>query len=242
MNTESLPSHLGMHYIISMTQLRICSIAMKYYVLGLVLMLTLSCIAPKLKSPPSRRNARKQRRGYRSSSISRRSCCLPERYIPVWYDLQWVSIAYTASGLRYTGCGCGILGVGVGVVYWVWVWYTGCGCGILGVGVVYWVWVWVWYTGCGCGILGVGVVYWVWVWHTGCGCVVYWVWVWYTGCGCGILGVGVVYWVWVWYTGCGCGILGVGVTLGIVHPCRLWMNSKCSSQLARRRQREMIMK
>ena len=56
-------------------------------------------------------------------------------------------------------------------------------------------------TASGCGILGVGVVYWVW----------------YTGCG--ILGVGVVYWV--WYTGCGCGTLGVGVTLGIVHPCRL---------------------
>ena len=29
-----------------------------------------------------------------------------------------------------------------------------------------------------------------------------------------ILRVGVVYWVWVWF-------LGVGVTLGIVHPCRL---------------------
>ena len=54
--------------------------------------------------------------------------------------------------------------------------------------------------------------------------------------------MGVVYWVWVWYTGCGCGILGVGVVSGCgchsryCAPMQTLM--RCSSQLARRRQRK----
>ncbi|KAL5490754.1 hypothetical protein EMCRGX_G015934 [Ephydatia muelleri] len=57
-------------------------------------------LPPKLKSPPSRRNVLKLRGGYRSSSISRRRCCVPEMYIPVWCDLQYCAPMQTLNELE----------------------------------------------------------------------------------------------------------------------------------------------